>query len=480
MKKLFIVILAFILTTSAFSQKNVDILMKNNSEVVKDEIHRVLIWRFVRNYSGFSVYYFKKVSEKEILEWFSKNPKYKYLGITDTSDRPYGNARNDTKRVGEFQYIDLEMQNQRLEREKKREDENKLAHLKEIEQDGIDKVNFDIIKQQVENGTYIKSAQSINTVQNYVWWNTENFNNLKAENSIIESEFGKLKNFKPIFTKDLFTGNEDVKQVIHAYTGTINSKSKLPEGNGNFKIGIGNYYDGKPRMGRPEFEYDGEWTNGKFDGEGKIFDKYLADIYCSYSGGWKNNNYDGQGTLIEAFKDGKVEFLISKGTFTNGKKNGKFEVYGQYRDQVEHKFYLSNFTQALYQKFRYQADVVYENDVVLKYTIVKDRENELNIYFTELARKSREYAKQRKAENCEKCEIDYKKSSYPKEENNFWSGTHHVDGVIVMKNGDKYKFDFEKGRAKVINGFFDMDDYYTDVIKMMTELTIKCKKKYCQ
>ena len=45
---------------------------------------------------------------------------------------------------------------------------------------------------------------------------------------------------------------------------------------------------------------------------------------------------------------------------------------------------------------------------------------------------------------------------------------------------DKYKFDYKDGKCKVINGWFETDDYYPNFIKMVENLENKCIEKYCK
>ena len=77
--------------------------------------------------------------------------------------------------------------------------------------------------------------------------------------------------------------------------------------------------------------------------------------------------------------------------------------------------------------------------------------------------------------------MDENKSTYPKEVDNFlWPGTSHRKGEIVMKNGDKYTFDYEKGKCKISNGVFETADYFNNFKEMINNLEQKCKEKYCR
>lgn len=342
--------------------------------------------------------------------------------------------------------------------------------------------NYKKVKQQIENGTYKRENQPLQEVKNHHWWNDEELNNFKSENIAINQEFEKYKHIKPKVYKEFFDGSESVTALVHSYTGTLNSNSRLPEGKGTFKIGLGRYVgNAGANMGKPLYQYIGEWKNGQFDGEGSTYNKYYADTYCSYKGSWKNSKYNGKGILTEAFTEGKVEFLVYDGDFSNGKKNGKFKIYGQFRDQVNRTIWIQDLTQSLYKKFGFIAEAEYKNDELVKYSIIEDQEDKLNTYFAEIYQARKEAAQQVKIEKCIKCEIDFKKSTYPREEDNFlWPGTSHRTGEIVMKNGDKYNFDYKDGKCKVINGWFETDDYYPNFIKMVENLENKCSEKYCK
>ena len=84
-------------------------------------------------------------------------------------------------------------------------------------------------------------------------------------------------------------------------------------------------------------------------------------------------------------------------------------------------------------------------------------------------------------EQCNKCTLDWSESNYPREEDNFlWPGVSHKKGVIVMKNGEKYEFDYKDGKCMITNGWFSSDIYFNNFKEMLVDFITKCKNQWCK
>ena len=118
------------------------------------------------------------------------------------------------------------------------------------------------------------------------------------------------------------------------------------DGNGIYFDKDGNYYDGKWKKGLRHGkgityfkdgrkQYDGDFVNGKAEGKGKYY--YEDGNY--YVGLWKNDLKDGKGTIY--YKNGKVKF---EGYFTEDKAEGIGKYYyedgsyyeGEWRNDLMH------------------------------------------------------------------------------------------------------------------------------------------------
>ena len=466
-KNLLYFLFALFLISCGSSQNAVEFLINQKSENLKDGHYEVKNW-----YNDNSIYrnrrYYKKVSEKQLMEWFSKNPNYRYLGIAQ--DKMMSNT---SKQVARFRYLNVKEQKQLKEnadaQQKKQEEEQRLAKMKSDEETRLYSENTKIIQQQIANGTYRREQQPLLNVKNY-YKDDQIINN----NIAIKNIWEKIKDFT---SKDLFTGRV-VGHISHRYHGTINKATGLPEGNGTLIIGY--VSENSIKGTNVQVYYEGEWQNGTLNGQGRLVNKYFADYVELYNGSWKNGLYHGSGTLMETKLNDKIEFIQYKGNFIDGKKNGKMSIIGQYKDQLSNGFYMKDITQALYQKFRFSAEAEYDNDALIKYNLIEDHEKHLNQYFAQIVKNRQESAERYKTEKCLKCEINYKKSTYPREDNSFWKGKGHMNGKLVMKNGDEYNFDFQDGKSKIVKGWFETDDYYPSFKAMILDLEKKCLEKYCQ
>ena len=118
------------------------------------------------------------------------------------------------------------------------------------------------------------------------------------------------------------------------------------DGNGIYFDKDGNYYDGKWKKGLRHGkgityfkdgrkQYDGDFVNGKAEGKGKYY--YEDGNY--YVGLWKNDLKDGKGTIY--YKNGKIKF---EGYFTEDKAEGIGKYYyedgsyyeGEWRNDLMH------------------------------------------------------------------------------------------------------------------------------------------------
>lgn len=396
------------------------------------------------------------ITDHQLKKWVAKNPNL-FENIDSISKSQYkkwfwGSTKTLISRVSFVKSENTEKRKFYFAEIARKKEEARLAEIARIKEEAR-----------------LEALIPIKKVKNVYWKNNDVIN----LNLLLKNYWEKAKDFK---TTD-FYGNT-IDRTTHRFSGWINKENGLPEGNGTFVIG----YSGSNEItGNNVLAfYEGKWLNGKFNGEGKFVDKYYSDYYVYYTGSWKDGDFNGKGILTETFEQGKIEFLVYNGNFLNGKKNGLFKVYGQFRDQVNRKIWIQGLTQSLYKKFGYEADAEYKNDEVVKYKIIEDQEGKFNTYFEQIYKAREETAQKVKLDNCLNCEINYSKSTYPREEDNFlWVGTSHRTGEIVMKNGDKYSFDYKDGKCKVINGWFETDDYYPSFIKMVETLKKKCVEKYC-
>ena len=79
---------------------------------------------------------------------------------------------------------------------------------------------------------------------------------------------------------------------------------------------------------------------------------------------------------------------------------------------------------------------------------------------------------------CEKCDIDWKKSESPSDVEHWLWGTVHETGKIVMKNGEEYEFDIYKGKLTISTGWFSSKEF-DSYQEMIDEFLEKCQNKYC-
>lgn len=57
-------------------------------------------------------------------------------------------------------------------------------------------------------------------------------------------------------------------------------------------------------------------------------------------------------------------------------------------------------------------------------------------------------------------------------------GTNHVKGEIVMKNGEKYTFDYKAGKCTISTGWFSSEEFDTFDLMLVAFLK-KCAEKWC-
>jgi hypothetical protein len=86
--------------------------------------------------------------------------------------------------------------------------------------------------------------------------------------------------------------------------------------------------------------------------------------------------------------------------------------------------------------------------------------------------------RERRQDNCNKCVVNWDKTKDPSVEYGFFGKTFH-SGVITMRNGDDYSWDYSKKGFRVNNGFLSSDDYYKTYPAMVGALVKKCENKYC-
>lgn len=77
-----------------------------------------------------------------------------------------------------------------------------------------------------------------------------------------------------------------------------------------------------------------------------------------------------------------------------------------------------------------------------------------------------------KQEQCNNCIVNYKKTKTPDNEGFFQS-----DGIIEMKNGDNYSWNYTSRGYKVINCFFCSSDYYKSYHEMLNSLEKRCREE---
>ncbi len=247
--------------------------------------------------------------------------------------------------------------------------------------------------------------------------------------------YGKLK-----ISKWTYSGSYSQEDYNETYEGVF--KNGLFEGKGKHSI-----YN-REISRKSHYIYDGEFKNGKFDGNGKIiYNPTSHDDSWSYDGEWKDGKFDGFGVIKRYDKTSVESFKLAsnkefRGNFSNGKKNGEFIVNGLYQGKADYKF---------------SYKIIYNNDVEVSKTIIFDQINERN---NEIEEANYAYQSKINAENkanCEKCNIDWKNSKSPKDDYTLWVKTGRKSGVIMMANGDSYNFDYENGKCKVTNGWFQSD-----------------------
>lgn len=366
----------------------------------------------------------KKMIEKDkLLKWFNKNPEYILL---DYNTIFYEETGFSYTVVNQFKFIDLETSNKiKLEEDEKRrkEEEWRLAEEKRIEDAKIITGNY--------NGYYYNYAL-----------NPE----IKLAYDKVFSEFGNRKYFK----------------VNIIYDGQMTNG--IPNGKGKVVISTTEY--GFWEQINNKLTYDGYWVNGEFDGYGKLED-YTKGFYFEYNGNFKQNKFHGDGKLQFFYgKDfgGNEHNCLSIGNFSNGQKNGEFEEVCQFKVT----------------DFGYKSVVKYDNGNVLNSTSIYNQLDEYLDYLSKKRMKQQQDYQNYKNEKCSNCEVNYDESTYPKVEDNFlWPGTSERDGEVVMKNGDKYKFNYKSGKCRVLNGIFSSDDYYSNFKIMIENLQKKCIEKYC-
>jgi len=270
--------------------------------------------------------------------------------------------------------------------------------------------------------------------------------------------FGKLK-----ISKWTYSGSYSQEDYNETYEGIF--KNGLFEGKGKHSI-----YN-RETSRKLHYVYDGEFKNGKFDGKGKIiYNPTSHDDSWSYDGEWKDGKFDGFGVIKRYDKTSVESFKLAsnkefRGNFSNGKKNGEFIVNGLYQGKADYKF---------------SYKINYNNDVEISKIILIDDVDKRN---TEINDENYAYQSKVNAENkanCEKCNIDWKNSKSPKDDYTLWVKTGRKTGIIMMANGDSYNFDFEYGKCKVTNGWFQSDDYYSTFDIMIENLLKKCKQNYCK
>lgn len=371
------------------------------------------------------------VNEKELLAWFSKNPEYKYLGSKEIINTVI--KKGVVKRFEYLRVSDIEKDRIEKENRIKKLEEEKITQLKKEEEKKIFTGQYD-----------------------------GDFKNMYV-NPVLMDLFNQFKN--------LIQKNGQRVYYINNYKGEM--VNGLPNGNGIYELKFGERWD------NIYYKYSGNWKNGLFDGQGRLLKRYKTEFIAIYEGSWKDNLYHGKGTSYEIINDDTVEFIAYSGNFINGKKEGLFTVTGQYKDKISHGISFSGIN--WYEKFQFQLEIEYNNNIEISKRIIKDDANKMDLYFANIIAKRNEANQSYYQDKCTNCEIDKNKSEYPKEVDNYlWVGTSKRNGQIIMKNGDKYTFDYKDGKCRIINGIFETDDYYNNFKQMLDNLEIKCKEKYCK
>lgn len=90
------------------------------------------------------------------------------------------------------------------------------------------------------------------------------------------------------------------------YTGQ--KKDGLRHGKGKYLYGDGSYYYG-------------DWFKGKMHGQGKLYD---VDGNLEYEGEWKNDCFEGQGTKYSLHGDKWVKYV---GAFVQGRIDGFGQMF---------------------------------------------------------------------------------------------------------------------------------------------------------
>ena len=219
---------------------------------------------------------------------------------------------------------------------------------------------------------------------------------------------------------------------------------------------------------------DKQLNDGIYDGKGKIeydYDRSKSKYRTiSYDGNWKNGTYNGKGELYVFDKNNSNNlnaFTKYNGLFVDGKKEGNFSVKGDFVKYVD-----SNYS--------FSYDCLYKNDVEISRKVNFDDGDKFIKLYNEQIEAQRAAERAEKQQKCNNCIIDWKKSTTPKDEYSLWIKIGRKSGEIVMLNGDIYKFDFENGKCKVINGWLVSDNYYPTFDNMIENIIEKCTEKYCR
>ena len=83
-----------------------------------------------------------------------------------------------------------------------------------------------------------------------------------------------------------------------------------------------------------------------------------------------------------------------------------------------------------------------------------------------------------KQKQCDRCIIDYKKSTYPENKKDFFGANYIKSGKIVMKNGEEYEWHISKKGWVIENWWYG--EPYESWDFMIEELKQRCSDKYCK